>query len=221
MPAILFGSISTLADTSELQRQAFNDAFAAHDLDWTWDREQYRAMLEHSGGRDRVAAYASSRGQDVDAAAVHRTKTELFQQHLATADLSPRPGVLETLRAARSSGVDVGLVTTTAPENVEALLSALTPQVTEADFAVVVDASDVDDPKPAADAYLHALAQLAVTANRAVVIEDNAGGVQAAVTAGLTCVAFPNENTAAHAFPGAERTVDHLDPEVLQHLASR
>ena len=34
MATILFGSISTLADTSELQRQAFNDAFKAYGLDW-------------------------------------------------------------------------------------------------------------------------------------------------------------------------------------------
>lgn len=33
MPAILLRSISTLADTSELQRQAFNQAFAQHGLD--------------------------------------------------------------------------------------------------------------------------------------------------------------------------------------------
>ena len=36
MSAILFGSISTIADTSELQRQAFNQAFKAHGLDWDW-----------------------------------------------------------------------------------------------------------------------------------------------------------------------------------------
>ena len=39
MPAILFGSISTVADTSELQREAFNQAFAEHGLDWRWDRD--------------------------------------------------------------------------------------------------------------------------------------------------------------------------------------
>ena len=38
MSAILFGSISTLADTSELQRRAFNEAFEAHGLDWNWSR---------------------------------------------------------------------------------------------------------------------------------------------------------------------------------------
>ena len=40
MSAILFGSISTLADTSEMQRAAFNEAFRAHGLDWSWSREE-------------------------------------------------------------------------------------------------------------------------------------------------------------------------------------
>lgn len=73
MPAILFGSISTIADTSELQRHAFNDAFAAHALGWHWDREDYVAMLGESGGQNRVAAYAASLGQEVDASAIHET----------------------------------------------------------------------------------------------------------------------------------------------------
>ena len=45
MTSVLFGSISTVADTSELQRQAFNDAFAEHGLGWTWERAEYRRML--------------------------------------------------------------------------------------------------------------------------------------------------------------------------------
>ena len=67
MSALLLGSISTVADTSELQRQAFNQAFEAHGLDWRWDRDDYRAMLSTSGGQDRIAGYARSRGEDVDA----------------------------------------------------------------------------------------------------------------------------------------------------------
>ena len=38
MSAILFGSISTLSDTSEMQRDAFNAAFADAGLDWRGSR---------------------------------------------------------------------------------------------------------------------------------------------------------------------------------------
>jgi phosphoglycolate phosphatase-like HAD superfamily hydrolase len=60
MPAVLFGSIGALADTSELQREAFNDAFRAHGLDWTWSRDEYQQLLAESGGEQRIAAYAES-----------------------------------------------------------------------------------------------------------------------------------------------------------------
>ena len=59
MTAVLFGSISTLADTSEVQRTAFNEAFAEHGVDWHWDREECAALLETAGGRNRVAGYAN------------------------------------------------------------------------------------------------------------------------------------------------------------------
>ncbi|MET0998576.1 MAG: HAD hydrolase-like protein, partial [Marmoricola sp.] len=105
MSAILFGSISTLADTSEIQRQAFNEAFQAHGLDWHWERAEYVSLLEKSGGKDRIAAYAESLGQEVDAEAIHQTKSEIFQNTLATTELTPRPGVVETMEAAQRDGV--------------------------------------------------------------------------------------------------------------------
>jgi HAD superfamily hydrolase (TIGR01509 family) len=219
MSAILFGSISTVADTSELQRQAFNQAFGAHGLDWNWEREDYRAMLGHSGGQSRIAEYASSRGEAVDAQAVHATKSQLFQQNLASSQLEPRPGVLDTIKTAKSNGWKVALVTTTSGANVTALLDALTPDVQREDFDVIVDSSSVQTPKPDKAAYVFALEHLAEAADGCVAIEDNADGVTSAVAAGLPCVAFPNENTAATDLPGAAQQVDHLDATELQHLA--
>jgi HAD superfamily hydrolase (TIGR01509 family) len=208
--AILFGSISTVADTSEMQRAAFNRAFAEHGLDWTWDRDDYQAMLVGSGGQARIAEYAEARGQTVDAQAVHATKSALFQKSLA-GQATPRPGVVETIRQARAAGVKVGLVTTTAPENVAALLDALGPDISRDDFDVVVDSTQVEQPKPDGAAYEYALRQLHEDAAGSVAVEDNVGGVRAAAAAHVTCVAFPNANTAGHDFPGAARVVDHLD----------
>jgi HAD superfamily hydrolase (TIGR01509 family) len=210
MSAILFGSISSVADTSELQRDAFNRAFEAHGLQWHWDREDYRAMLDKSGGKDRIAEQARALGQTVDAQAVHDTKSKLFQQSLATAPLSPRPGVVETIEAARATGSKVGLVTTTSHANVVALLDSLAPAVRADHFDVVVDADSVAEPKPEPDAYSFAVRSLSEQPGECVAIEDNVGGVRAAVAAGVPCVAFPNENTVGHDFGGA-RVVDRLD----------
>ena len=219
MSAILLGSISTIADTSELQRQAFNEAFAEHGLDWNWDRDTYVGMLEKSGGQNRVADYASARGEDVDAEAVHRTKSEIYRRHVSEDPPATRPGVADTLAAARSQGLHVALVTTTSPDNVTALLDAL-PDVGRDDFDLVVDSSSVGTPKPDAAAYSFALERLGEAAGDCVAVEDNVGGVDAAVAAGIEVVAFPNANTAGHSFDGARRRVDHLDLAELRELTA-
>jgi HAD superfamily hydrolase (TIGR01509 family) len=218
MSAILFGSISTLADTSELQRRSFNEAFTAHDLDWSWSRDDYVSMLGSNGGADRIAEFARSQGTEVDAAAVHATKSEIFQKLLAESGVTARPGVVETIEAARADDVKIGFVTTTSRENIDALLAALAPAVTADSFDVIVDASSVDAGKPDPAAYRHALNSLGEEPGSCVAIEDNEGGVRAAAAASVTCVAFPNENTADGDFASAAETVTQLDPAHVRGL---
>lgn len=210
MTTILFGSISTLADTSEIQRDAFNQAFTEHGLDWSWDREEYAGLLDSNGGRDRVAAYAEARGEDVDADAVHATKSKIYQDTLRSAEVPARAGVVDTLRAAKEQGLKVGLVTTTSADNVAALGDALAGTVDFEQFDVVVDQSKVSARKPDAAAYSYALEQLGEDASDAVAIEDNLGGVESAKAAGVPTVAFPNGNTVSHDF-GDTRRVETLD----------
>jgi HAD superfamily hydrolase (TIGR01509 family) len=209
MSAVFFGSISTIADTSELQRQAFNEAFAAQGLDWSWDRDEYREQLKGSGGALRIAEYAKARDEDVDADAVHAAKSEIFRKNLAASSIQPRPGVAET----------IALVTTTSPENVAALLEAVQSQIPRDSFDLVVDVTQVEDAKPDRAAYVFALQKLDLQVDNAVAIEDNVGGVTAAVAAGLVCVAFPNENTAGHDFAKAAAVVDTIDFEQLRSVA--
>ncbi len=217
MPALLLGSISTLADTSELQRAAFNQAFADHGVDWTWGRTEYQQLLTSNGGADRIAAYAADRGEEVDADAIHRTKSELFQKSLADGGLPTRPGVVETIAAARAEGWQVGLVTTTSRDNVSALLAGL-DGVSEDDFDVVTDVSSVPRSKPSPDVYHLVVQHLEVEPTDCVAVEDNLGGVESATGAGVTCLAFPNANTAAHDF-GATPVVDRLSLDQVRAAA--
>jgi HAD superfamily hydrolase (TIGR01509 family) len=221
MSAIFFGSIGTIADTSELQRQAFNQAFKAYGLDWCWNREEYLTMLEKSGGQQRIADYAASTGQIVDAEAIHRSKSEFFQKSLAESQVPPRFGVVETIQGAKSQGLKLALVTTTDQKNISSLLKALHPTIQATDFDLIVDASSVEHPKPDQAAYAFALEKLGKKPDDCIAIEDNLGGVEAAIAAGLNCVAFPGENNAGHDFEKAQHLVDRLDFDQLQKLLSK
>ena len=125
MSAVLFGSIGTVVETSEVQRAAFNEAFQQHRLSWQWTRSEYQDLLIHSGGRHRIEAYAKSRGESVDTAAIHSTKSEIFQQAIREGSMQPRPGVADLIRDAKKHGVKVALVTTTSLGNIDALLSSV------------------------------------------------------------------------------------------------
>ncbi|WP_375493606.1 HAD family hydrolase [uncultured Jatrophihabitans sp.] len=218
MPALLIGSISALVDTSEIQRGSFNEAFAQHGLDWNWERDDYRNLLTSNGGKQRIADFAKEQNEDVDADAVHATKSSIFQKHLANAGIKTRPGIIDAIRAAKGRGWEVGLVTTTADDNITALLDGL-DELSRDDFDVVTDVTSVQESKPAGAVYEYAVEQLGEQAGECVAIEDNVGGVRAATAAGIPVVAFPNENTAGHDF-GSTPVTHHVDFDELASMAA-
>ena len=52
--ALIFDVDGTLAETEEVHRRAFNDAFSYFELPWFWDIGLYRTLLRVSGGKERI-----------------------------------------------------------------------------------------------------------------------------------------------------------------------
>lgn len=57
MKAILLGSIGVITETSELQRQSYNEAFRHHGLDWYWSIANYCELLKKPGGLKRLVTF--------------------------------------------------------------------------------------------------------------------------------------------------------------------
>ena len=74
--ALLFGSIGTLVETSEIQRKSFNEAFKKKGLDWYWTKKEYIKLLNKSGGKDRITEYARTKGIKVNAKQLIDLKTK-------------------------------------------------------------------------------------------------------------------------------------------------
>ena len=213
--AILFGSIGTLVETSDLQREAFNQAFSEAGLDWDWDADTYRRLLQKPGGKARIERFAAERGETVDADAIHRRKTALFDTEIEEGSLDLRSGVAEVVSFARDAGIKLGFVTTTSRANVEATLAATTGQLTEEMFAFISDKSMVEATKPAPEVYHVALQTLGIKADEAIAIEDTLACFHAARGAEIPTVAFPNENAAREGYDGALAIVDKLEPTLF------
>ena len=192
--AILFGSVGTLIESSELQRESFNQAFQEAGLDWKWENESYRDMLKECGGEKRIREYAKARGETVDAKAIHDRKTKLFNEKLLASGYGLRPGIQEVVDYARSNDIKLGFVTTTEPRNIDSMMRAMEPGLSNEDFSVITSREVVKNGKPDPEVYSHALGQMGLRADEVVAIEDSSPSLQASADAGIRTVAFPGYN---------------------------
>lgn len=49
-----------IAETEELHRQTFNEAFISLGLPWTWSQSLYKELLRVTGGKERILHYLVS-----------------------------------------------------------------------------------------------------------------------------------------------------------------
>ncbi len=223
--ALLFDVDGTLAETEELHRQAFNAAFAAAGLPWSWSPVRYRDLLKVTGGKERIAHFQATYPEEAAAieldnetiAAIHRDKNRRYHELLASGALLLRPGVLRLAHEAAAAGAKLAIATTTSPENVTSLLALLWP-ADAPPFAAIITAREAPRKKPDPMVYWVALQQLAVDPAQAVAIEDTAHGAAAAAAAGVAVVVTESEYGKRSAYPGALAIVEHLGEP---HLPAR
>lgn len=88
-------------------------------------------------------------------------------------------------------------------------------------FPLTVARQDYQNAKPHPDAFLTAAQKLGLAPTQCVVIEDTYRGVQAAVAAGIQCIAVPNEYTSRNDFSGASvvlPSLRELTPSMVRSL---
>ncbi|MFY9803508.1 MAG: HAD-IA family hydrolase [Candidatus Acidiferrales bacterium] len=231
LQALIFDVDGTLAETEEMHRQAFNQAFVSLGLAWNWPPPLYKDLLRIAGGKERILHYlvnhlTTRRPQDLAAfereiPRIYALKTKLYSAMVREGTLRPRPGVARLIAEASNAGIRLAIATTTNPANVDALLqSALAPSG-EALFGVIVAGDEVAAKKPAPDVFDVAVRRLGFPASACIAFEDSANGVLAARRAGLAVVATPSVYTSDDDFAGAASVVSTLgEPgKPHQHLA--
>ena len=213
LQAVIFDVDGTLADTErDGHRVAFNEAFEAAGVNYRWSVEEYGELLAVTGGRRRIERYLRSRGHCAAEAAalatqLHRDKTRRFAALVRTGAISARPGAAGLISALRAEGVATAVATTGTGDWVLPLLDTLFGLDA---FDVAVTGSDVTDLKPDPAVYLETLVRLSLTPAGAVAVEDSVNGVQAAVSAGLRCVAVVNDYTRGQDLSGAVAVLDDI-----------
>ena len=191
--ALIFDVDGTLAETEEVHRQAFNDAFVKAGIDWHWGRTIYKELLQVAGGKERIRAFDWMRRgplslSDGEIAELHRIKTGRHLELIGQGACSLRPGVAALLAAAHGRGQRLAIATTTSRANIDALLTtAIGGDWTEM-FQAVVAGDEVPSKKPAPDVYLEVLRQLDLPAAECLALEDSFNGLQSAAQAGIAVI---------------------------------
>jgi HAD superfamily hydrolase (TIGR01509 family) len=225
MPALIFDCDGVLADTERYGHlPAFNRTFADFGLPVHWSEEEYAGKLLIGGGKERMASvltpeFAAVNGLPADAqgrkdllAAWHKVKTAHYTQAVQEGLMPGRPGIVRVVDEARAAGWQLAVASTSAEASVRAVLAHVVGAARAGSFRVY--AGDiVPRKKPAPDIYELAIADLGIRPQEAVVVEDSANGLQAALAAGLKTIVTVSSYTAGEDFRGAALVVSSLgDP---------
>ena len=195
--AVIFDMDGVLTDSEPLICAAAIAMFREHGV-----RAQPEDFLPFMGtGEDRyIGGVAKRHGVTLDLqAAKHRTY-EIYLQELPSR-LRAFPGATAFVRHCRDAGLRIAVASSADWIKVAANLNAIGLPPEEWD--VIVTAQDVQHKKPAPDIFLAAARKLGLPPSACVVIEDAITGIDAAVTAGMRCIAV------AQSFPASR--LSHAD----------
>lgn len=200
--ALIFDFDGTLIDTESVELASLQSMWRTHGL--TLDKERWFGFLGLEAP-DWVSVLAD---ELPDAADLVELRAALAADQRARSMRQPlRPGVRELfdlavrhdIRLAISSNADRGRVN-----------QVLTDKGLSDTFDVVVTREDVNQGKPAPDAYLRACSLLEAGPSECIAFEDSGPGMASAIAAGLRCVAVPTPFTTTHDFSAADIVVNDL-----------
>lgn len=201
--AVLFDLDGVLTPTAEVHMRAWDEMFNGYLSSISdqapYTSEDYFAYVDGKPRYEGVRSFLHSRGIDlpygdpeddpseVTVCGLGNRKNEAFNEVLARDGVAAYPGSVRLLDAAADLGLAMAVVSSS--KNARAVLAAA-----ELDewFSVVVDGNVAVDErlagKPSPETFLHAAAELGVSADSCVVVEDAVSGVEAGAAGGFGCV---------------------------------
>ncbi len=192
LKAVLFGSIGTVAETSELQRRSYNLAFKRLNIDCYWNVANYCEMLKVPGGKDRIRNFTIPDIAEDLVDKIHNLKEEIYAELIDQEDIS-RIEFVEVFHHCKASDLKVGLITTTSETNIKSLSKALEDKVNFNDFDIITTSKDCLHPKPNPEIYQNALKKIGVSPCEAIAIEDTQVNLGASIAADINSILYPGE----------------------------
>lgn len=220
LKAVFFDMDGVIIDTErDGHRVAFNETFEEYGLPVHWDEEEYHALLQIAGGKERMKHYFSNASAelpvpegDLDSfvAELHKHKTARLIEMVRDKRLPLRPGVHRLMRETLDNGLKLAVCTTSNERFANAVLDTMLEDIR---FDAVLAGDLVKRKKPDPEIYELALQTFNLAPEEALVVEDSANGVAAATRAGISVLVTTNAYTEQEDLSDASIIVDCLGEE--------
>ena len=213
--AVIFGSIGTIVETSNIQRKSFNKAFKEFGLDWYWSASEYKKLLEKSGGENRLSKYANKKNININTKRLRDLKTKFFNDYLKENKIKPRAGVLNIINFCKKNNIKLGFATSTSINNINSIFYTLKNTIGKNDFNFIGNDKIVLRKKPHPDIYNITLKKLNIRPEECLAIEDTEESMKSALKAKIRCVVFPGKLHEHQKFKGAYKIIKKLNKKKI------
>ena len=217
-PAVVFDFNGTLSDDEHILFDIFSELFHAH-LGWAMTADDYRdELLGHSDREiiERVVA-RHGHGTEDEVTELLRLRQGVYKQKVA--DYNPiGASAAQLVKLLADNQIPVGIVTGAQREDVLAVLNG---SPTGELVSVLIAEEDVNNGKPHPEGFLEAARILNRRPGDVLVFEDSVPGVQAAVAAGMHCLAVCAGEPGQELSAAAPAIVAELSAELVADPLSR
>jgi beta-phosphoglucomutase family hydrolase len=199
---VLWDMDGVLVDTGEFHFQSWRVVLSAYGIPFS------RKAFRDTFGMNNAGILSILLGDELTPellSDISQEKERLFREAVQ-GHAEPLPGVLAWLERLQAAGFRQSIASSAPQANIDTLVDELGLR---AYFDAIVSGVDLPG-KPQPDLFLKAARLLDVPPARCVVFEDAVAGVEAAVRAGMKCIAVTTTNPADR-LAAADLVVDRLD----------
>ncbi len=202
--ALIFDFDGLILDTETALLRSWEEIYAEYGI--TISRVEWASLLGTS--TDLPAAYEIIEkhiGEPIDRESIRTRRMQRELELLKSEEVMP--GVVDIIAKARERGLRLGIASSSDRKWV---IDHLMKLGLHAQFESIRCADDVSHTKPSPELYLAVLRDMGLQPHQAIVFEDSFHGVEAAIAAGIFCVAVPNDVTRHWPMAEADLTVNGL-----------
>jgi HAD superfamily hydrolase (TIGR01509 family) len=217
-PAVVFDFNGTFSDDEHILFDIFRELFRDH-LGWEMTAEDYRTELRGRSDREIIERAVARHGRSTEdeVAELLRLRQGVYKQRVA--DHNPiGPSAVRMVKLLADNGIPVGIVTGAQRDDVLAVLDS-SPTGELVSFLIAEE--DVSNGKPHPEGFLAAARTLDRRPSDVLVFEDSVPGVQAAVAAGMHCIAVCASDPGPELSAAAPAIVTELSADLVAVPVSR